>query len=182
MQCQTLDTNLILDTLIEKLGRKRQFLSMYASLRLILIMLAICVPLARSYTKVGAISRLVRSFPTRKFCTTDAAAIAPVTKAPAAAVKVSPDPIELLEIRVGKIVEIGKHPEADSLFVEKVDLGEATGPRTIVSGLVEYCTAEQLLSSDVVVLCNLKPRALKGITSHGMLLCASNKAESKVKC
>lgn len=144
-------------------------------------MLAICVPLARSYSKVGAVSRLARSFPTRKICTADAPAASPVAKAPAAPAKQSSDPIELLEIRVGKIVEIGKHPEADNLFVEKVDLGEVAGPRTIVSGLVEYCSAEQLLNSDVVVLCNLKPRALKGITSHGMLLCASNKAEAKVK-
>ena len=82
--------------------------------------------------------------------------------------------LSCMEIRVGKIIEIGKHPEADSLYVEKVDCGEASGPRTIVSGLVKYCTVEQLLNSKVTVLCNLKPRALVGITSAGMLLCASN--------
>jgi len=97
-----------------------------------------------------------------------------------------------LEIRVGRIVEISKHPEADSLYVEKVDLGEGQGDgdgegegenpraRTIVSGLVEFCTEADLLNRDVVVLCNLKPRAIKGITSHGMLLCASNKEHSVV--
>lgn len=53
-------------------------------------------------------------------------------------------------------------------------LGEATGPRTIVSGLTKYCTPESLLNRNVIVLCNLKPRVLKGITSAGMLLCASN--------
>ena len=52
-------------------------------------------------------------------------------------------------------------------------LGESE-PRTIVSGLVEFCTAEQLLNRKVVVLANLKPRAIKGITSCGMLLCASS--------
>lgn len=82
--------------------------------------------------------------------------------------------LSMLEIRVGKIVEIAKHPEADSLFVEKVDVGELTGPRTIVSGLVAFCKEEELLNRKVIVLCNLKPRPLKGITSHGMLLCASN--------
>ena len=85
-----------------------------------------------------------------------------------------------LEIRVGKIVEIGKHPEADSLYVEKVDCGESTGPRTIVSGLVQYCTVEQLLNKNVIVLCNLKPRPLKGITSFGMLLCSSNSDHTEV--
>jgi len=85
-----------------------------------------------------------------------------------------------LEIRVGKIIEIGKHPEADSLYVEKVDCGEPTGPRTIVSGLVQYCTVDQLLNKNVIVLCNLKPRPLKGITSYGMLLCASNTDHTEV--
>lgn len=86
-----------------------------------------------------------------------------------------------LEIRIGKIVEIAKHPEADNLFVEKVDVGEPEGPRTIVSGLVAFCSAEQLLNSKVVVLCNLKPRALKGVTSCGMLLCASNADHTAVE-
>ena len=86
-----------------------------------------------------------------------------------------------LEIRVGRIMEISKHPEADSLFVEKVDVGEEGGPRTIVSGLVDFCKAEDLLNRDVIVLCNLKPRALKGITSAGMLLCASNEAHDQVE-
>lgn len=88
--------------------------------------------------------------------------------------------ISILEMRVGKIVEIGKHPEADSLYVEKVDVGEATGPRTIVSGLVAFCSEQELLNRKVLVLCNLKPRPLKGITSFGMLLCSSNTDHTKV--
>lgn len=85
-----------------------------------------------------------------------------------------------LEIRIGQIVEIAKHPEADSLYIEKVDVGESTGPRTIVSGLVAYCSIEQMLNRKVIVLCNLKPRAFKGITSQGMLLCASNADHTQV--
>ena len=49
-----------------------------------------------------------------------------------------------LEIRIGKIVEIAVHPEADSLYVEKVDIGEPSGPRTIVSGLVKFCSADSV--------------------------------------
>lgn len=67
-----------------------------------------------------------------------------------------------LEIRIGKIIEIGQHPEAENLYVEKVDVGESSGPRTIVSGLVKYCSIDSLINRTVVVLCNLKPRALKG--------------------
>lgn len=49
------------------------------------------------------------------------------------------------------------------------------------SGLVEYCTIEQLADRKVIVLANLKPRAIKGITSYGMLLCASNADHTEVR-
>ncbi|XP_076160738.1 tyrosyl-tRNA synthetase isoform X1 [Ptiloglossa arizonensis] len=78
-----------------------------------------------------------------------------------------------LDIRVGKIVEVSKHPDADSLYVEKIDLGESTGPRTIVSGLVNYVPLEEMKERMVVILANLKPANLRGIQSHGMVLCAS---------
>ena len=58
--------------------------------------------------------------------------------------------------------------------------GEPEGPRTIVSGLVEFCSIEQLLNRNVIVLCNLKPRPLKGILSAGMLLCASSVDKAQV--
>lgn len=111
---------------------------------------------------------------TRFFRPLSCAAAPSAPASPAAAGEISE--LSRLEIRVGKIVEVSKHPEADSLYVEKVDVGESEGPRTIVSGLVAYCTTEQLLNRNVVVLCNLKPRPLKGITSFGMLLCASTKS------
>ncbi|XP_031367645.1 tyrosine--tRNA ligase, cytoplasmic isoform X2 [Apis dorsata] len=78
-----------------------------------------------------------------------------------------------LDIRIGKIIEVSKHSDADSLYVEKIDLGEATGPRTIVSGLVNYVPLEQMKDRMVVVLANLKPANLRGVQSHGMVLCAS---------
>lgn len=77
-----------------------------------------------------------------------------------------------LDIRIGKIVEVSKHPDADSLYVEKIDLGEPT-PRTIVSGLVNFIPIEEMQNRMVVVLCNLKPAKMRGIESHGMVLCAS---------
>lgn len=64
--------------------------------------------------------------------------------------------------------QISRHPDADSLYVEKVDLGEEAGedgegggPRTIVSGLVNFCEESDLLGREVVVLCNLKPVSMK---------------------
>ena len=57
-----------------------------------------------------------------------------------------------LDIRVGKIVEVERHPEAESLYVEKIDLGEESGPRTIVSGLVDFVPIEEMKERLVVVL------------------------------
>lgn len=57
------------------------------------------------------------------------------------------DPIkeaaEALDIRVGRILKAWRHPEADSLYVEEVDVGEAE-PRTICSGLVNYIPLDHL--------------------------------------
>ena len=59
-----------------------------------------------------------------------------------------------LDIRVGKIVEVSKHPDADSLYIEKIDIGEASGPRTIISGLVNYVPIEEMQNRMVVILAN----------------------------
>ena len=64
--------------------------------------------------------------------------------------------------------------------MEEVNVGEAE-PRTIVSGLVQFVPLEEMQQRQVVVLCNLKPRNMRGIKSHGMLLCASNDAHDAVE-
>ncbi|XP_004603635.1 tyrosine--tRNA ligase, cytoplasmic [Sorex araneus] len=84
-----------------------------------------------------------------------------------------------LDIRVGKILSVEKHPDADSLYVEKIDVGEAE-PRTVVSGLVQFVPQEQLQDRLVVVLCNLKPQKMRGVESQGMLLCASLEGASRL--
>ncbi|KAJ1703997.1 hypothetical protein LUZ63_003776 [Rhynchospora breviuscula] len=87
---------------------------------------------------------------------------------------------EALDIRVGKVLKAWRHPEADSLYVEEVDLGEPE-PRTICSGLVNYVPLELLQDSKVVVLANLKPRNMRGIKSNGMLMAASDEAHENVE-
>ncbi|GFS01834.1 tyrosine--tRNA ligase [Elysia marginata] len=86
-----------------------------------------------------------------------------------------------LDLRVGKITSIKKHPEADSLFVETVDLGEDSGPRTVISGLNGLVPMEQLDQSLGVFLCNLKPVKMRGIESQAMLMCASLEDHSQVE-
>jgi methionine--tRNA ligase beta chain len=89
--------------------------------------------------------------------------------------------VSRLEIRVGKIVQVDGHPTLPKIFVEKIDLGEAEGPRTICSGLQGFLTKEDLLGKACLVLANLKPRDLEGTPSNGMVLCASNKDHSEVR-
>ncbi|RMZ53286.1 hypothetical protein APUTEX25_005275 [Auxenochlorella protothecoides] len=86
-----------------------------------------------------------------------------------------------MDIRIGKILECSVHPDAESLYVESIDLGEEGGPRTIVSGLVKFVPREELEGRQVVVLANLKPRNMRGIKSAGMLLCASNSEHTEVE-
>ncbi|KAL0274251.1 UNVERIFIED_CONTAM: hypothetical protein PYX00_006722 [Menopon gallinae] len=85
-----------------------------------------------------------------------------------------------LDIRVGRIVEVARHPDADSLYVEKIDLGEET-PRTVVSGLVNFVPIEEMKNRLVVVLCNLKPAKMRGVESAGMVLCASTADHTSVE-
>lgn len=77
-----------------------------------------------------------------------------------------------LDFRVGRIVEVSRHPDADSLYLEKIDCGEPQ-PRTVVSGLVKFVPMEQMQDRLVVVMCNLKPAKMRGVTSEAMVMCAS---------
>jgi len=85
-----------------------------------------------------------------------------------------------LDIRVGRVLRAWKHPEADSLYVEEIDLGEET-PRQVVSGLVKYVPEAQMQGAKVLVIVNLKPSAMRGIKSYGMVLAASDAAKTKVE-
>lgn len=89
-------------------------------------------------------------------------------------------PISALDIRVGKILRVWEHAEADKLYCEEIDVGESE-PRQIASGLRPYLKAEELEGRMVLVLCNLKARNLVGFPSHGMVLCASNSAHDTVR-
>ena len=78
-----------------------------------------------------------------------------------------------LNLKVGKIIEINNHPDAEKLYVEKIDIGEKE-PRQIISGLKDHYTKEELLNKKIIVVANLKPAKLRGIVSQGMVLAAEN--------
>ncbi|XP_008812681.2 probable methionine--tRNA ligase [Phoenix dactylifera] len=88
--------------------------------------------------------------------------------------------ISKLDIRVGMVKKVQKHPDADSLYVEEIDVGD-NSTRTVVSGLVKYISLEEMQNRKVCVLCNLKPATMRGIKSHAMVLAASNEDHSKVE-
>lgn len=96
-----------------------------------------------------------------------------------AAVEEAPIDAGRLDMRVGKIVEVSRHPDADALYLEKIDVGEAN-PRTIISGLVKFVPIEEMQNRMVVVLCNLKPAKMRGILSEGMVMCASTPEKVEV--
>ncbi|KIR72074.1 methionine-tRNA ligase, beta subunit [Cryptococcus deuterogattii CA1014] len=80
----------------------------------------------------------------------------------------------MIDMRVGKVLDVKRHPDADSLYVETIDVGEPE-PRTVCSGLVKYMSEDEIRGATVVVICNLKPVTMRGVKSFAMLLCASSK-------
>ncbi len=82
------------------------------------------------------------------------------------------DDFSKLDLRVGTIIEAEKMPKANKLLVLKVDTG--LDVRTIVSGIAESFSPEEIVGKKVTVLVNLAPRALRGVESQGMILMTEN--------
>ncbi len=95
----------------------------------------------------------------------------PPTVVPAASPPSGPPP--LLDIRAGRIVTVLDHPKADKLYVLTIEAGEEK-PRTLVAGIKPFYRPEELQGQTVALLCNLEPRALRGVTSQGMILAAES--------
>jgi methionyl-tRNA synthetase len=74
-----------------------------------------------------------------------------------------------LDLRVGTVVNVERHPDADRLLLVRVDIGEDE-PRQVVAGLAEFFTPEDLAGRQVVMVANLKPRKLRKQVSQGMIL------------
>jgi len=83
---------------------------------------------------------------------------------------VSFDEFKKMQLVVGTVTSVEPHPNADKLYVIKVDLGGEE--RQLVAGLRPYYSAEELNGKQLVVVANLAPAALRGVESQGMLLAA----------
>lgn len=77
-----------------------------------------------------------------------------------------------MDLRVGTIVAAEKMPKANKLLILKVDTG--IDVRTIVSGIAQSFTPEEIVGKKVTVLVNLAPRSLRGVESEGMILMTEN--------
>lgn len=88
--------------------------------------------------------------------------------------------VSLLKIQVGLIRKAWKHPSADSLLVEEIDVGDAK-LRQVVSGLAKYCSPDELTNRCVVLITNVKPGKLRDVMSEGLVLCASSEDHTIVE-
>lgn len=88
--------------------------------------------------------------------------------------------VSLLNIQVGLIRKAWKHPSADSLLVEEIDVGEGK-VRQVVSGLAKFCSPDDLANRLVALITNVKPGKLRDVMSEGLVLCASNEDHSVVE-
>lgn len=93
-------------------------------------------------------------------------------------VKMEEDKFLKLNLKVAKILEVKDHPNADKLYVMKIDLGSEQ--RQLVAGLRSYYSSEKLLGKKIVIVSNLEPAKLRGETSEGMLLAASDEGKGSV--
>lgn len=78
-----------------------------------------------------------------------------------------------LKLKTGRIVSVEDHPDADKLYVVKVELGDEE--RQVCAGLKAYMKPEEMMYKQVVLVANLKAAKLRGVMSQGMLLAADAK-------
>ncbi|NUQ35645.1 MAG: hypothetical protein HUU29_11985 [Planctomycetaceae bacterium] len=81
-------------------------------------------------------------------------------------------------LKTAEVIAAEPHPNADRLLKLTVKLGEET--RTICAGIKQWYTPEDLVGKTIVIVANLKPRNLRGVESHGMLLAVSDEVQGIV--
>ncbi len=96
-------------------------------------------------------------------------------KAPETAPTIGYEDFAKLDIRIGTVLAVEKIENADKLLKCTIDFGEI-GTRTIVSGIAEWKTPDDLVGRQLPYIVNLAPRMLRGVESQGMLIAASDES------
>jgi len=104
---------------------------------------------------------------------------APAKPAAKAAVSSAID-VSRLDLRVGRIVSVELHPQADHLYVEQIDVGEAK-PRQVCSGLAKFIPLDEMKNRLVVVICNMKATNFRGVRSEAMVMASNSDDNTKVE-
>lgn len=91
------------------------------------------------------------------------------------------------EFKIAQIKEVSDHPDADRLYVIKIDTGlkDESGSsilKQIVAGIKKSYQKEDLIGRQIVIVDNLDPATLRGVESHGMLLAASDDEGQSIIC
>ena len=84
-----------------------------------------------------------------------------------------------VELKVAVIKEVIDHPNADRLYLLKVDLGDGD-ERQLVAGIRPSYGKEDLVGKQIVVVANLEPATIRGEESQGMILAASDEGGTSV--
>jgi len=82
-----------------------------------------------------------------------------------------------MDLKVAQIKSCEDIEGADKIYKITIDMGEE---RVVVAGIKQFYTKEELIGKKVVVVANLEPKTLRGVTSHGMLLAASTEDKSSL--
>jgi len=88
------------------------------------------------------------------------------------ALMIAIDDFKKMELRVAEIVSAAPHPQADRLLILRIRLGAEE--RTLVAGIRAHYTEAELVGKKIVVVANLEPAQIRGVTSEGMALAASD--------
>ncbi|MFC1540605.1 hypothetical protein ACFL4J_01040 [Candidatus Margulisiibacteriota bacterium] len=90
------------------------------------------------------------------------------------------DEFQKMEVRVVEIRSAEDVPGADKLYKLVVDIGGEE--RVLVAGIKQHYQKEDLPGKKVLALVNLEPKTIRGVESHGMVLCAHNADRSRLVC
>lgn len=89
------------------------------------------------------------------------------------------DEFAKMDLRIAEVIACEKMPKADKLLILKVKLGEEE--RTVVSGIAQHYSPEEMVGKKVILVANLKPSKLRGVVSEGMILAASNEDHTQLE-